>query len=635
MKIIDKKDKSSLFPAIVCAALLALIFYSFVVRVQMYMLGTSLWNDEAMLAESIVDRTMGGMLSPPLSNMQTAPALYLIVVKVFTLLFGTSEAVLRSSSFIAMIGMLAAQGVLLRKVFRVRMLFTFFSVALSSTFLYFMQHSNELKPYIGDATFFLCVLLGYYAYREGFLGLGVRGALLLSGILIVAMLFSTPAAFAAGAVFVVEFLLKCRRKDRAAILLIVLSGAVFVAAFALNYMLWLKPIAEDAGMVGYWDGFKLSFNVLRGGAMQHNYELLKDMLSPVWQTAWVTVPFAVCGFVISLSKRNVYTLVAGVFFVLLVAANAIDKYPIANRLWLFIYVVFFIYIFVFIDTLSHSFAKTDLPKAAKIIIPLLFSFLLLAPNFSFPAYGKGEEWTLTPGDQAKPLIEYVRENIREGETLYSYDSANVILKYENGYHTNRIGNVSGDNIIYGSPDYDMDVETIDRLGSAYVLYYHSYLPLSGDFYVDYTIEQLQKRGYMDAVMDVYYTPLYWFTNDFAQVRASASAEIEWIDVTDGRLTGTLLIHNTGSTLLSHGRFEGYGPLYLVLREVGAPPAPAGAIDGTVLSVVEAPIKPGETRPVWIETKDFVPGEYQIDLVAIGEYYFSELGMEPIPVIIDN
>ena len=620
-----KTDKYALLSAIICALLFILIVYSFYVRVRMYMLGITLWEDEARLAENIVDRTMRELLTPPLANLQTAPALYLVGVKFLTILFGTSEGVLRVSSFIAMIGLLIAQGLLLRKAFRIRMLYTLFAVALSSIFLYYMQHSNELKPYIGDAAFVLFVLLGYYAYREGLLGKGVRSVLALAAILIVCMLFSSPAVFAAGAVFIVEFLTKCVRRDRKAALLIVVCGCLFIIAFAANYFLWLKPIAENPDMVGYWEGFKLDLNVFSGEAMRHNYSLLKDMLAPIWHYIWLMLPLSVMGFFISLARRNIYTAAAGVFLLITLLASALDKYPIANRLWMFVYVIIFIYCFVFIDALRVSLQGEGFAKAVSKAIPLFLAVLLLAPNFSFPAYGRGEEWTLTPGDQAKPLIEYVRAEIKDGETLYSYETANKILKYENGYHTNRIGDVSEDNIVYGSFDFDGDIARIAETGDTYVLYYHSYIPLSGDWRINHTIEGLHQLGYMDLVMDVYHTLLYWYTNDLDKVRAAATLEVSGLEAGGGRLAGVFHITNTGGTILAHDRFEDHGHLDIVIRDRNG--------EETVVGRAPSMIRQGESADLWFERDGLEPGDYVIDLVAPGEYAFSELRLEPIPVTI--
>jgi predicted membrane-bound mannosyltransferase len=154
-----KTDRIALFYSVICALLAVLVVYSFVVRVQMYMLGTSLWLDESLLAENIVAMNMGEMLTPPMRNLQTAPVLYLVVVKSITMLFGASESALRVFSFVCFAGMLVVQWLILRRIFRVRIVFTLFSIAVSSTFLYFMQYSAELKPYMGDALFVLLVLL--------------------------------------------------------------------------------------------------------------------------------------------------------------------------------------------------------------------------------------------------------------------------------------------------------------------------------------------------------------------------------------------------------------------------------------------------------------------------------------------
>ena len=630
-----KTDKNALFSAIICALLLVLILYSFYVRVRMYMLGIPLWDIESRLVENIVDRDMIDMLTPPLANRQTAPVLYLVVVKALTLLFGTSEAVLRAFSFASLVVMLAVQGLLLRRVFRVGMVFTFFSVALSSIFLHYMFHSHELKPYMGDAAFVLLVLFGYYAYRNGSLGRGIRSAALLGLLFVACMLFSTPAAFAAGAVFVVEFLSACIRKDRAKAIWIVIGGLVFIAAFVLNYFLWLKPIATDAGMVNYWDGYRLDLMVFRSEALENDTALLKDLFAPVWHTVWLTVPFAAAGFAVSLVKRNIYTAVIGVFFILLLAASAIGKYPISERLWMFLYVILFIYVFVFIDSLRIHIEGGAAAKAVQRGIPLFLAFLLLAANFSFPAYGRGEEWTLVPGNQADPLISYVRDNIRDGETLYSHISANLILEYKNGYHTDRIGDVTADNIIYGTREYDEDVARVAATGGAYVLYYHSYYPLSHDWTLPYVTEQLQERGYMDQVMDVNHTPLYWFTDDIGKVRAAATLEARGLQTGGGRLSAVFHIENTGETILAPDTPYLYDRLYVVLWKAGEDPPAAGSPDIAILGGLESPLRPGESAEIMVEHEGLEPGEYLAGLATYGEYNFCELGLAPIPVTVDS
>jgi len=636
-----KSDKSSLLSALICAVLLIIIFYSIYIRIRMYMLGISLWTDEARLAESIVDRTMLEMLTPPLANMQTAPVLYLVVVKALTMLFGTSEAVLRVFSLISLIGMLIAQGVFIRKVFRVSTVFTLFSVAVSATLGYYVYYSNELKPYMGDALFVLLVLLGYYAYREGLLGRGFRGPVILGLIFSACLLFSTPAVFLAAAVVFVEFLSSLIKKNRKSILYIIIAGVIFMAVFAINYFLWLRPIATYEGMVEYWTDRKFDFLITDLATIRHNFSMIRDVLEPVRHIIWVAAPFAAFGFLISALKRNVYTASIGVFFIILLFASAIDKYPIYTRLWMFLYAMIFIYAFVFIDALRVSIEDGTAAKAVKKIVPLLLAFVILIANVStLNDYGRGEDWTNWSGNDANPLIEYVKENIRDGETLYSWHTANLIVKYKNGYHANRIGNVSGDNVIFGTTDIYRDMQKISETDGAYVLFYHDNYVKTGPL-----IEGLQKRGFLELIMDENDTYLYWFTDDPAKVKASAALDASGLDTGGGQLTGILRVENTGDTIIAPGRpleyipppgdyaLENYGRVFVILHKPHARLSVSSALNETILGEIKLTIRPGETLDVIIDRSDLEPGEYRIDLVAYGKYLFSEIGSEPATVVI--
>jgi len=637
MIMIDKTDRSTLYSAIMCALLLVVIFYSLYVRVQMYTLGISLWTDEARLAESIVDRTMREMLTPPLANMQTAPVLYLVVVKLLTILFGTSEAVLRVFSFICMIGMLIAQGVIIRKIFRVTMVYTLFSVALSSTLGYYVYYSNELKPYMGDALFVLLVFLGYYAYRKGLLGKGIQSALILGGVFSVCLLFSTPAVFAAAAVAFVELLSCLRNKNRTAVLNIIIAGAVFMAVFVINYYLWLRPIATYEGMVEYWADRKFDFLMTDLAAIRHNISMIRDVLEPVRNIIWIAAPFAAFGFVISIVKRNIYTAAFGVFFVILLVASAIDKYPIYTRLWMFLYAIIFIYVFVFIDSIRMAVKDGIAVKAVKTVVPLSFAFIILMSNISYLSdYGRGEDWTHWSGNHANPLIAYVEENIREGETLYSWHTANLIVKYKIGYHTNRIGNANEDNIIFGTTDFRNDIEKIMDAGGTYLLFYH-------DNYVKTRtlIEGLKKRGFLELIMDENDTYLYWFTTDKTRIRMAAALDTDGLDTGGGRVYGELGVTNTGAAIIAPDKpleyippsadfnLENYERVFIVLHSPNERLTVKDAMFEIILGEIEAPVRPGERIDVIIDYSGLEPGEYLIDLVAYGKYLFSEIGSGPV------
>jgi len=621
-----RHDKAALFSLIVCIILFALIIYSLVVRVQMLSLNISLWNDEAMLAENVVGKDWAQMLTPPLTNMQTAPVFYLIVVKAFTFLFGTSEWVLRLYSFISLILLLLVQGALLRKVYRVSYNFVFFSVALSSVFYYFIKYSAEFKPYMGDALFSVVVILMYWLYRKDRIG-----PVLLGVLFSVCMLFSTPSAFFAAGVVITEFVVALIRRDRRSALRIVLAGGIFLVVFVLNYVFWLRSIAEDSGMVWYWHNRRFDFRFWDPAAFSHNAIILKDLFEPFYGIKYLAIVLAVCGAVVSLAKRSIYTLSVLVSFAILLIASTLSKYPLMNRLWMFLFVWIFIFIFVFLSSLRVRIpGRQRAERVTTMIVTLIIAVVLIVPNYKFADYGKGATWTLTPGNQVNPLISYVQENIEPGEKLFSYHVANTVLKYKIGYHTNRIGNVSEDNVLWGSGDplhykdsfLKKDVSRIVKTGGAYVLFYHSYKVLSGDPYVDLTIGDLQKAGYMDLVLDVDHTPLYWFTDDLSKVKAGAALDAFDLTAENGTISGTFQVTNTGKTVLQKG---GYGALSLVLRKVGDP-------ESQIVSVaMNRTLLPGESDQIWIEAQNLPDGMYETDLICRGEYAFSEIGIPPMQI----
>jgi hypothetical protein len=81
-------------------------------------IGRTLWNDEAMLAWSVLSRDFGNMTATKLDYNQTAPVLYLYSVKLLTILFGNSEAVLRLFSYISFVGVLVLLFFILKVLFK-------------------------------------------------------------------------------------------------------------------------------------------------------------------------------------------------------------------------------------------------------------------------------------------------------------------------------------------------------------------------------------------------------------------------------------------------------------------------------------------------------------------------------------
>jgi len=211
--------------------------------------------------------------------------------------------------------------------------------------------------------------------------------------------------------------------------------------------------------------------------------------------------------------------------------------------------------------------------------------------------------------------------------VYSYYHANQILKYKNGYQENTIGEGTENNIIWGSflqsgSSDQMEISQIVDTHGAYVLFNHSYKPFSGDPFPDIITRDLQNAGYMDLIMDVYYTPLYWFTDDLSKVKSAASLDAPDLTAENGTISGTFVVTNTGKSVL---RADGYGALSLVIRK-------AGDTETQIASVpVGQDLLPGETGNIQVDVHNLLPGVYEADLVCQDEYSFSQLGIQPMQI----
>ncbi|GHV24379.1 hypothetical protein FACS189498_1450 [Spirochaetia bacterium] len=101
--------------------------------------------------------------------------------------------------------------------------------------------------------------------------------------------------------------------------------------------------------------------------------------------------------------------------------------------------------------------------------------------------------------EVNPLIEYVQKNIRDGEYLYA-SSASYVLRFRNGYNTNKIGAVSHDNILYGG-----DISHIVDARKVFLIFQRR---PSASF-----LKELETKGYLHEVGSCYQTPLYYFSTD--------------------------------------------------------------------------------------------------------------------------
>ncbi|GHU92413.1 hypothetical protein FACS189479_01270 [Spirochaetia bacterium] len=507
--ILKKKEPAILkyAPPVITVALSVIILFSIYVRIDMYSTTRSLWVDEAAFAESIITRDFRTLTASTLVNNQTAPVLYLYVVKVIGSIFGYTEGALRSFSFIMLLGLLVVEGVLLKKAYNVNKVFIFLALCLTSTLDIYMRYSNELKPYMGDAFFVLLVLLLYHLYSDEKIKLPI-----VTFIYCIVLLFSSPALFFVAAVFIVEFITALIKKDRKLVTKTVIAGIMVLAFFITYYIWWLMPVAENNYMITYWENNRFRLFTLKPEYIKTNISLVIRLFV---LEGFLYLPFAAVGFIISIRRKNKITYAVGAAVLLLLTASNLGKYPMVDRLWLFAYAIIILYMIVCLDSmksvaLQFNTEKTGMTNRPAACLAVFLGFSFVIGNGNVVSYL--DERLYLNRQEANPLIEYVRSHIKDDEYLYSYNEANFVLKFKNGYDTERIGNVSENNIIYGKPVWtdetilNDDLNKVVNAKKSYLLFSHAPPERTAAF-----INKLKTLGRLEEVMNFHGTLLYYFT----------------------------------------------------------------------------------------------------------------------------
>ncbi|MGC9455275.1 MAG: hypothetical protein ACP5HU_10485 [Phycisphaerae bacterium] len=207
----------------------------------------SFWWDEAMLADNLVQRGFDEMLDP-LDHRQAAPPGFLLAVKGVAATLGTGERTLRVVPMLASVA-----GLMLFVPLAIQMIgwrWGLAAIALVSFNTHLIGHASELKQYSGDAAITIALLLAAsVVWRHGWttaraVALGVLGA--------VSVWFSHPAVFVLASIGMGLLLQSLRSADRSDARRILLIGAIWLASFALHYLLHIRLVSTDQNLRKWW-----------------------------------------------------------------------------------------------------------------------------------------------------------------------------------------------------------------------------------------------------------------------------------------------------------------------------------------------------------------------------------------------
>jgi hypothetical protein len=387
-------------------------------RLITYLLNRSLWRDEAALAMNIIDRSYAGLLEP-LDSYQAAPLGFLMLEKTAVLVFGTSEYALRLMPLIA--GTLAlvlfkpVAELCLRPV-AVPIALAFFAV--SEKLIYY---SSEVKQYAFDVL--IALLIIWLALRIYSSGLSLKRAAWFGLVGAIGVWFSHPAIFVLAGVGVCLFTAAVYKRDWRSAVLLGGAGALWLVSFRLNYKMALRATGESGFLLTFWSEYDAfmpfpPFSIAAVKWLWHSFFL--TMQDPAgFSFPVIAGPVFIIGCSAALVKRDVKLLLLLAPIPIALLASGLRKYPLLERLLLFLVPVIVLMITRGIDAIARKAAIAGAALATLLLVHPVVHSVTRPPVH----------------EDIKPLLGYIRDHREEGDAIF----VDRLARHSFHYYATRYG----------------------------------------------------------------------------------------------------------------------------------------------------------------------------------------------------
>jgi uncharacterized membrane protein len=382
----------------------------------------SLWLDEAMITLNIVDRNFLE-LTHPLDHFQEAPVGFLFVEKVFTIIFGESELVLRLFPLLASIAALllfykVAKSCLSKKAVSVAMVFFVISPEL-------IHYSAIVKPYSCDVL--ACVIILFVAtilFKDK-----VSTNEMILSLLTVLFIpyFSYTSIFVICGLIAGLFIKTLVRRRKKDLLPLIYVGISFLISIAVFYLLIIR-YKDNSALDVYWQKSFLPFPPKNFSELSYVInEICSVFKNPLHLTTFVfnTKINKILGVIVLIGisiacvkKRYVHAAIFVVTLCAILIASGLKQYPFAPRLILCLIPLFLLFLS---EGLAFICCKSYMTPIL-VIVSILLTRFQWHDGFYKTIHERSRE-------DIRPMIEYILENKTDGDKIYVYFRTKFAFKY--------------------------------------------------------------------------------------------------------------------------------------------------------------------------------------------------------------
>jgi len=486
------------------AAIGVLILLGVVLRLRQYLIGRSLWVDEAMLALNIVNRDFIGLFKP-LDYDQGSPIGFLLLEKIANSFSGRSEYALRLFPLVLGVASIWLFYQLLKRTTSGAGLFAALTLFILNQRL--IYYSSEVKQYIADVfvTIGLLMLAAHLfedqPQKRDFIWMALAGFL--------ALWFSHPALFVVAGIGLTLVILYIRRRDYSSLRTSIGMGILWLATIILIYFLVLRDLGHNAYMYEYWQGafMPLSpwkaitwFQQMMGGIITTQFGIPTI-------TSLVFILFIV-GWVILWRHHQSYALTFALIFLVTLTASAFELYPFAERMVLFLVPIGLLLLGKTVEALYQSLQKQ---QVLSIIATLILSgYLLYGPLVTSTGYFIKPKYF----EHIRPSMGFLQEVWHSGDAIYVSNGAVPAFEYYAPiYGLKDVNYISSPREDYKAPNNILSkLDTLKGKPRVWVLMSHVYE--KGDFNEkDFILNYLNQVGEKKREFRVPGTSVYLYLYD--------------------------------------------------------------------------------------------------------------------------
>jgi len=445
------KERETRLETAQIAAAWAIIAAGCLIRLHLYLKESSLWVDEAFLAAAVIERSWLTILHFPLPYNQTAPPAFLLLAKLSSSLFGYGEYALRLPSLLSGLLLTAGSYPLMRAA-KVTGWAAVCGVALVSFCPFLVYHSAEFKQYSFEA-FYAAALLT--AMARQFEARSVSGlSPVLAALVVLSPFMSFSSVFLCmpylGTAVLTEALFERRLRHSTVAL-----ATGYALSFAVVYFVFIKAVDMSFLRI-YWQEH---FLTLAGPVafVKDVWREFADVIGSFYRSNGVyfwhafALAFLVGLAAVFRSCPRLGMLLAGVFF-LLAVMSAAGRYPVYNRL-----VLFLIAPMALAVGAGAGWAFSRLPGREYVAPALALGLAVFLGTATIRA-ASANEWYVHKEDMRR-VMEQARENCR-GRALYLYNMSEPAFYY----YARTEGGVEFSRMVVLDRDWFPDIESVaDRV----------------------------------------------------------------------------------------------------------------------------------------------------------------------------